>query len=168
MLSSTRRMLIRQAALLVMAACSTTWAHKAGCCAAPMQTEPDPVESCIPCTETAPMDTSATCAAEGDDHAPDAVRSFTLTIKVLQEMHAQTRAPRVGVRHASGDKYDNATIDSDFNLILNFWSATRADSTRCRGPASMAQAERAAQTYAAAHLNFQRSSSRSRGANLTT
>ena len=71
------------------------------------------------------MDTSATCAAEGDDHAPDAVRSFTLTIKVLQEMHAQTRAPRVGVRHASGDKYDNATIDSDFNLILNFWSSTR-------------------------------------------
>ena len=83
------------------------------------------MESCGPCTKTNPMDTSNTYTGAEDDAAPDAVRSFTLTIKVLQEMHARTRAPRAGVRHATGDKYDNATIDSDFKLILDLWSATR-------------------------------------------
>ena len=81
--------------------------------------------SCIPCTETAPRDTSNTYTGGKDDAAPDAVCSFMLTIKVLEEMHARTRAQCVVFRHASGNKYDNATIDSDFKLILNFWTATR-------------------------------------------
>ena len=108
---------IRQAALMAMAACAASWAHAAYCCVAP-----NPIESFAPCPDTAPMDTSNTSTGAEDDAAPDAVRSFTLTIKVLQNIHARTRAPRAVVRHATGDKYD---IDSDFKLILDLWSATR-------------------------------------------
>ncbi len=116
-----------------MAACTATWANTAGCCVSPIPTEQDPMKSCGPCTETTQIYTSNTYTGAEDDAAPDAVRSFTLTIKVLQEMHARTRAPRAGVRHATGDKYDSATIDSDFKRSSST-SGPQRDAEQCPKP----------------------------------
>ena len=112
-------MLIRQAALLVMAACAATWAHATGCCVAPMELETVP--------ESATMETECpTCTGAEVDATPvpDAVRTFTLMVNALEEMHAQRLQPRAGVRSASGGKYDQATIDTDIRLILELWAGT--------------------------------------------
>ena len=97
------------------------------------------------------------------------------TIKVLKEMHTRMRAPRAGIRHATGDKYDNATINSDLKLILDLRSATRC---RAVPDAADRRAQRKRNEHSASGTSFtnvrQCTSSlppnklRSPGANLAT
>ena len=91
-------MRIRQAALLVMAACAATWAHATGCCVAPMELETAP--------ESATMETECpTCTGAEVDATPvpDAVRTFTLMVNALKEMHASVgrRTPAFGMPRAA-------------------------------------------------------------------